>query len=650
MLLKRFLYFLCFYFFSTSTFGQTDSIKTYNLNEITVKSGIVLEPKLITEINLKEIEYSDAASISDLARFIPSLKLQTNSRGESLFYMRGSNERQLALFFDGVPLNIPWDNRIDLSMVPTSAIGELTISKGIPSVIYGANTLAGVISIDPAAFNGKDRKKALIQIGENNSQKYSAFWIGGNEKFSHLTTFSYKTVDEYNLPDDYEHKLNKTNQRLNSYNSNFNFFSKFNYKINNLSKIGLSLSYIDSEKGVPPEMDVAKPRYWQYPVWQKFTSTINGEHKFGINLNSLLVYSLSFTKFKMRIDQFNDITYSNISEVEKDDDNTITGRVIYTKLIGSSSIWKFAFNGYSTGHEETIIDNTTNDEAFSEYRQNVFSFGTEYEFINDKFTSILGVGLDGVNTPKVGDNPDKDSEFDYSLNYSFIYSLNPALSLQLNLGRKTRFPSLREAYSEALGKFKINPDLAPEVSYTIETSLNRVFDKGTTNFNLFLIYLNDGIVKETLEDGRKIRVNKENIRSYGAEISSQYSIKKDLSISFNLTYLNSFSKNEFGEYKDTLEYKPQFMGAINFNYIMFKNFNVLFEANYVGREYSDQGVFKKMSDYFLVNTRFTYFFDLFNVKLESYIRVNNLFDKLYFTQWSLPEAGRQFWAGFSAEF
>ncbi len=105
-------------FINASIFAQTDTIKTYNMKAIVVKSGFVLEPKTIKEIQLNELAKSDAASISELAKFIPSVKMQTNSRGESLFYMRGANERQSALFFDGVALNIPWDNRVDLSMLP----------------------------------------------------------------------------------------------------------------------------------------------------------------------------------------------------------------------------------------------------------------------------------------------------------------------------------------------------------------------------------------------------------------------------------------------------------------------------------------------------------------------------------------------------
>ena len=44
-------------------------------------------------------------------------------------------------------MNAPWDNRLDMSMVPAGAIGSITVSKGAPSVLYGANTLGGTINM-----------------------------------------------------------------------------------------------------------------------------------------------------------------------------------------------------------------------------------------------------------------------------------------------------------------------------------------------------------------------------------------------------------------------------------------------------------------------------------------------------------------------
>ena len=128
---------------------SSDSLMSYDLGEIVVNSGTTFqaEANTISRVAIADIERQNATSISELARLIPAAHVQTNSRGESLIYVRNAGERQVALFFNGALLNIPWDNRVNLDLVPTTAIGGITVSKGVPSVLYGTNVLGGAINI-----------------------------------------------------------------------------------------------------------------------------------------------------------------------------------------------------------------------------------------------------------------------------------------------------------------------------------------------------------------------------------------------------------------------------------------------------------------------------------------------------------------------
>lgn len=656
---KFFLLFLYSLFSSNFYYAQAiDSVKHYYLKEITVKGGLILEAKTVTEINIKEIEKSDAGTISELAKYIPSVKLQTNSRGESLFYLRGSGERQIALFFDGVPMNIPWDNRIDLSLIPTGAIGDLNVTKGIPSIIYGANTLAGVVNINSKEYSeNSNNAKVAVQMGENNFQKYSGFWLDGSDDYSYMVSMSYKKTDGYNLPDSYDNPAtNPSSLRINSNSIHFNSFARFNYKFSNTSNIGASFSYIDSKKGVPPETDVESPRYWKYPLWRKLTLTLNGTHRFGECQNSILAYSFSGSQFDMQIDQYKDITFTDFDDIEKDDDLILYGRINFTQLFNLNSLLKFSLSGYTTTHKEKYLATNFKEELI--YSQNVFSAGAEYEYIQGSYTAIFGASIDGSATPKTGDKPSNDAMYDYSINSSLVYSLSNVLSAQMNFGRKTRFPTLRESFSGALGKFLINPDLKAEVANTGELGFSYQFNGGKTDLNFFLTYLKDGIVRAVVQgdDGKKKykRINEDEIRTYGVELYTHYDLTNDLSANFNFTYLNSYAKNDDGEFIDTLEYKPNFVAGLTLDYAFGGGFNSVIEINYVGKEFGLQGgneYFRKLPDYLLSNVRFSYEFGLSgNLKLQVFIRVNNIFDKLYYTQWSLPEAGRQFWGGITAEF
>jgi iron complex outermembrane receptor protein len=415
--------------FTISFAQEQDSLRSYKLDEITVKSGLVLEPKSITNINTKQLQLSDAASLIDIGRYIPSVKAQTNSRGESLFYLRGSSERQVSLFFDGVPLNIPWDNRIDLSLIPTNAVDEISITKGSPSSVYGANTPAGVININSKSFNGREGKLSST-VGDYNFKNLSGSYSGGNNKLSYLISGNYKTRDGYSLPANYKNPDNPADKRINTFNESASFFGKTNYNYSDLSNVSLSASYIDANKGVAPETNVENPRFWRYPVWQKWYLSSNGSHSFNDSRSSFITYTASYSKLENSINQYSSINYKTIDEVENGDDEIFYGRLIYTNLLDFSSLLKLSASAMHTTHDEEIIEllnSITTSRSLNTYSQNILSFGAEYEYLDQNYTAIFGASYDISSTPKTGDKPGKDAISDYSINSAFIYSLNEKL-------------------------------------------------------------------------------------------------------------------------------------------------------------------------------------------------------------------------------
>ena len=125
------LFFLTIYCLNAQS--SKDTIRVYKLGEIVAedtKGSKKIQPTKIKEIKYHEIKEQDAVNMQDLNAIIPGGFIQTNSRGESLLYLRGAGERSIALFFHGMYFNIPWDNRVDLSLIPTDIIGNLRISSG----------------------------------------------------------------------------------------------------------------------------------------------------------------------------------------------------------------------------------------------------------------------------------------------------------------------------------------------------------------------------------------------------------------------------------------------------------------------------------------------------------------------------------------
>ncbi len=634
------------------TAQDTDSLKTYYFDRITVESGRTPELKMPVRIDPIQMETRDGASFADMGSLLPSAKIQTNSRGEATLYLRGAGERGIMLFFDGIPLNIPWDNRIDLGHIPIEAVDGISVVKGIPSLTYGPNAVSGVVKLVSRSVRTTPNKARFVsRLGENSSRYLSGVYIGGGEERSYLLSASYNSSEGYNLPAGFQSPDNPSRTRVNSGGSSFNLLGRLNYSYGDAGSVGISTSFTDSKKEVPSEIDVSIPRYWRYPLWHRIGMGINGEHRFTAGRGSSLRYSFSGTRFVSQIDQYHDESFGEIIDIEKSLDYTGSGRVVYSTVLTNSSIVRLAASAFSTRHTEQLQSESFHEKRFSQY---VMSFAAELEYFREKLSVTTGAGYDRSVSRDGVRTSDGDAVGDYNLVAGAIYSIDRSHSVNISAGRKIRFPTLREAYSGALGRFVPNPDLEAETLYSLETGYAAGFNRVETDVTLFVSYLRNGIVRESLPERQFRRINKAVIRTYGFEFASQYRPGGGLSARFQLTYLTAASKNDAGAFTDTLEYRPQLVSGFQLLYAVQKGIGGAVELNYTGLEFGlreGETHFRKLPGYFLANLRFSYAMPVTGgARIEFFGRVNNLFDKLYFSQWGLPAAGRNFWGGASVEF
>ena len=80
--------------------------------------------------------------------------MRTNSRGEAELSVRGSESRQVAVLFDGMPLTLSWDRRTDLSVIPAGALQQVTLVRGLSTLLAGPNVLGGVVEFQTGAAGG----------------------------------------------------------------------------------------------------------------------------------------------------------------------------------------------------------------------------------------------------------------------------------------------------------------------------------------------------------------------------------------------------------------------------------------------------------------------------------------------------------------
>ncbi len=651
-------------FINVQSQTKKDTIRVYRLGELVVRGGIGISPVEFSKsvVNFRTIQEADVASISELQFHLPSADIRTNSRGEALVFIRGAGERQLGLFLDGALMNIPWDNRLDLNLVPTDIIGKIDINKNSNSVLYGANILGGVVSIrtyerNEQGFSGS----AKVHFTDGGGLLTSVVQDGRIGDFNYIANASYYKTDgiilSSNAPDDMTNQSLTSSLRTNTDIERLNFYARGEYHISKDSKIGLSLNLTSAEKGVASENHLLSnaARYWRYSDWNRNMFTLNGKHKFSDNFAIRTTFWADF--FSQQIDSY-DSTYSSIKEIQNDKDFTFGNRIAVEYLVMENQLLTLVYNSFFSNHDETI--NSKPDEVeplrtdvFSQY---TYSTGFEYKGFFNKIQLHGGATFDGNITPKTGLFTDSEglSYTDFGAFFGGSYSFNNNASIYTNLARRSRFPTLREAYSGGLGTFTVNPDLKAETG--ILSDIGFIYSDSKFDFTVSAFYnLYDDLivrVRDPNDRNKRMRINLAKANIYG--LDANVTLFKYLPYILQANVLYLFSEGEEDGKRTELEYRPNLSGSAIFGYSFQFGLKPQFELEYIGQQYGIDATtdepLTKLESNILMNVRLGYGFSFSKLYIECFARLNNITDRYVLSQIGLPEAGRTFSSGFSIRF
>ncbi|MER3329195.1 MAG: hypothetical protein RIF34_06400, partial [Candidatus Kapaibacterium sp.] len=254
----------------------------------------------------------------------------------------------------------------------TDIIGNLKISSGANSVLYGANVLGGAVNITTT----EREKDGLggnvgLQLGEG-GRKYSNVKLEGKDgRFNYIGNLSFLTRDGLKAPkdDSFNFNLGKENELItNSYSERITAYLRGEYEIDDDNKIGVSFNHIDGQKGAIPENypDEITARFWKYPEWLRSIATVNGEFK----LSELVSVrgAVWVDKFNQTIEDYKTINFSELNEKQYDEDITTGLRVNISANLSENDKLNFAINGFNTTHTEKI-DDLEGGEVTNEFAQ-----------------------------------------------------------------------------------------------------------------------------------------------------------------------------------------------------------------------------------------------------------------------------------------
>jgi iron complex outermembrane receptor protein len=499
-----------------------DSLRQYDLAGIVVAEPGARDARLagssIHRVSLARLTSARGDALAEAMTLVPGAHVQTNSRGEQIVYIRGAGERQVSLLLDGAPLNIPWDNRMDLDMLPASMLGGMTVVRGISTSSFGPNSAGGVIQLETRTVTDPEGVTELdVGYGTGRDGQVHGLVSGSARRWSWTGMASILGRSGLPVASDADLPFNQSGPlRTNTDKRRATAFGRMSWS----DRLGVSLLHVDGRKGVapeghlPPESD--EPRFWRYPEWTFSTVVAGGRLLPGWDV------SLWWSRFTQTIDAYPDSRYSVPDGRQRDRDLSLGVRSRMESLRGTTHVVWSVFGAGSVHDQQEIhlagLNRMDLDESFG---QILVSTGVD---ITKPFGRGMhwgaGGSLDGQFMPQTGDKPARDPFLDWTGHLSWHYRPEGRFSFQAAAGRKVRFPTMRELFGEALNRFVVNTGLRPESVWMGEWTIGYRQERARLDVTVFQRITRHTIDQEWVEsvDGTKRRrVNLEGSHSTGLD-------------------------------------------------------------------------------------------------------------------------------------
>lgn len=507
----------------------------------------------------------DPASAADLAPLLPATRLGVNSRGESQFMVRGAPERHLKILFAGIPLNVPWDERVDLGLVPVDAVGLVEASRGIGSVLHDPNAVAGTVELLPASLPTPGRRTRLsLRVGSGDLAEGRLAHLERGGSWQVLAALSRRVRSAFLLPDDLwlPHNQPDRRQRTNSDLEQDALLLRAERAVGERGRIALTLLGTDGSRGVPPEGHLADgARFWRYPVQRRAVLGTSLDLPLDAAGRWQLAAFLGGDLHRLEIHDYADSTYTGPApapgvDYETDRDRTGHARLRLTRrLRGGASLALQAVGRY-TRHLETL---TVGGPELA-YSQWLGSWVGELDLRPAAGWAVrAGAGWEVAGTPESGDKPARDATGSEVAHLSLQRRLSERTILHASAGRRSRFPALRELYSGALGRFEPNPGLRPERQDLLELGLTSGGAGWSLGLGGFAGRLDGGIERIVVPGtNRYQRVNVDRIRTLGLEATATWRPRPELLLSAHHTVLRARREVD-GAWTGPAEDRPDYL-------------------------------------------------------------------------------------------
>lgn len=631
-----------------------------NLEEIGVTAVRTEDRALQPALTLTEEDFkrTNPTAFTEIFRAVLGVGIRTNSRGEAVLRLRGSEERQSQIFIDGAPISVPWDGRTDLSLFPASLVRRVSVIKSAAPIEYGANAVLGVVDIST-----QESGEELAIHGRAEAGIHNAYLLEGEayipleNGFSLQLGANHRSRDALSVPDDAPIPFDPQtgDGRTNTDLESTSLFSSAALE-RDWGTFRLSLMDISAEKGIAAAAHIdptdGGARFWRYPDWNLTQTSLAGDVR--VSDNSRLRVNAWYQRFSQSIVSYADVTYDIAEEQQDDRDETFGGRMVL------ATDWPTVTTRLVASMQESTHDQTESDLIAGEtgeeerFRQRLYSLGGEMDIpLGNTVKASFAAAYDRASTPLTGGRPTQPALSKWAGSAAIEWQASPEWTVTATLGQRTRFPTMRELYSTALGRFLVNPDLRPETSMVGDLTV----DWAPTNLPITLAVtpwftrIDDTLSRRNITvDGVSLRqrYNLEGSFGYGIEAMANWQATTALGLEANLLWQKLRADKDMDGNRPTLYQRPNSQLLLAANYELKGGTTFRAELNHTGRSFdeNEDGTVARLDPSTEINLKV--FVPLRKSRFgewQIYGSVDNLTDTVVLPQLGLPGAGRSFKVG-----
>lgn len=632
--------------------SDSSILKVFSLGEVLISAEKqeLHQQRIVTA----DMEKQNKMEVSRALNMLSGVNLTASGqRNESTLSVRGFDLRQTPVFMDGIPVYVPYDGYVDLARFTTFDLAAIDVSKGMASVLYGPNSMGGAINLisrKPLKRLEYDGSLGIIQTnGFKGNVNIGSRW--GN--FYVQATYSMLHRDAYQLSAHFDStKFEDGKERDNSYREDQKIHAKVGWEKE--GKAEYALGYINQQgsKGNPlycgeDKLNAmySKPRYWQWPNWDKETYYFLSNNVIG--KHSTVKLRLYYDVFKNMIKSFDDGAYAIQSKpyafTSNYNDYTYGSSVEYGTTFIPKHALKVAVHFKEDVHRENNLNEPVrvfDDQTYTIAVEDVFS-------INDKLILTPGFSYSNRKNVKAEDYNSKTNiisdyskaagSHSYNAQLGIYYYLKSNQRLGVSYAHKTRFATIKDRYSYRMGTAIPNPGLQPEATDNFELNYQtKLFEKVQVQMAVFYSHLTNSIMSvSNVEPGKFQMQNTGTAAFKGAEIDVRYKPIKKILLSMNFTYLERYNlSNSALRFTDV----PNAKCYAFVQYEPIKRLTVIASAESNSFRYSTS-YGTRADAYSLANLIVSY--RLFKF-MSAEAGLNNIFDKNYSLVEGYPEEGRNF--------